>query len=290
MRADPYVSRTGDDWAMVQRRDPVVWERGAAGPLSAEQLEQFAERGYLVLRGLLSAVEVAALRAEAARMRESADRASDEVIAEPGVAGGEAVRSIFRVHKRNSAFRELADDDRLRGAARQILGSDVYIHQSRINFKPGFDGRPFQWHSDFETWHIEDGMPAMRAVSASVLLTANTEHNGPLMIIPGSHRLYVRCVGETPPDHYKQSLRVQEYGVPPRDALAQMVGRLGIESATGDAGTVVLFDCNAMHGSAGNITPMPRNNVFLVYNSVHNRLVEPFGGRPPRPGFLGERD
>jgi hypothetical protein len=46
------------------------------------------------------------------------------------------------------------------GPARQLLGSDVYVHQSRVNFKPGFNGQDFYWHSDFETWHAEDGMPA----------------------------------------------------------------------------------------------------------------------------------
>ena len=53
---------------------------------------------------------------------------------------------------------------------------------------------------------------------------------------------------------------------------------------------MLLFDCNILHGSGGNITPLPRHNLFLVYNSVHNRLVDPFGGMPARPPFLAERD
>lgn len=66
-------------------------------------------------------------------------------------------------------------------------GGDVYIHQSRINDKFGFKGSGFNWHSDLETWHSEDGMPRMRALSASLMLTDNNEFNGPLMLIPGSH-------------------------------------------------------------------------------------------------------
>ena len=45
----------------------------------------------------------------------------------------------------------------------------------------------------------------------------------------------------------------------------------------GPAGTVVVFDCNTMHGSNGNITPMPRANAFLVYNALSNALQEPYG-------------
>jgi ectoine hydroxylase len=44
-----------------------------------------------------------------------------------------------------------------------------------------------------------------------------------------------------------------------------------------------------MHGSNGNITPDPRTNVFLVYNSVENAVEAPFGGMPPRPEFLAAR-
>jgi ectoine hydroxylase len=286
--ADPYHSRRGSRWEMAERLDPVVWSVGPdAGPLSAQQLASYEERGYLVLPGLLEPGEVRMLMGEIDLLAKEADPSRDDVIVEPG---GGAVRSLFRLHQGSRAIRALAADSRLAGAARQILGSEVYIHQSRVNLKPAFEGEPFAWHSDFETWHIEDGMPRMRALSASVLLTLNTEHNGPLLVIPGSHRRYVRCVGETPPEHYRSSLRAQRFGVPDREALVQLAEHGGIASCTGPAGSVVLFDCNLMHGSGGNITHLPRHNVFLVYNSLDNQLVTPFGRRPPRPPFLGERD
>lgn len=38
------------------------------------------------------------------------------------------------------------------------------------------------------------------------------------------------------------------------------------------------------------ITPVPRSNAFLVYNSVENTLVEPFGAPAPRPEFVATRD
>src|SRR3546814_7862163 len=95
--------------------------------------------------------------------------------------------------------------DRLAGVGRVLLGDVLYVHQSRLNDKPGFVGKEFYWHSDFETWHVEDGMPQMRALSMSILLAPNTVLNGPLMIIPGSHRKYLTCVGETPEDHYRRS-------------------------------------------------------------------------------------
>src|SRR3546814_20918528 len=85
-------------------------------------------------------------------------------------------------------------------------------------------------------------MPRMRALSMSVLLAENTPHNGPLMVIPGSHRTYLTCVGETPDDHYLSSLKKQEYGVPDEESLAELAHKHGIVAPTGQAGTVILFD------------------------------------------------
>jgi ectoine hydroxylase len=45
-----------------------------------------------------------------------------------------------------------------------------------------------------------------------------------------------------------------------------------------------------MHGSNSNITPFPRSNVFVVFNSVENTLGEPFGALSPRPTFIASRD
>src|SRR3546814_2755262 len=90
------------------------------------------------------------------------------------------------------------------------------------------------------------------------------------MVIPGSHRTYLTCLGETPDDHYLSSLKKQEYGVPDEESLAELAHKHGIVAPTGKPGTVILFDCNLMHGSNGNITPFPRANAFLVYNAVRS--------------------
>lgn len=283
---DGYPSRQEPTPVRLARQDPVLWGPGEDGPLSADQLGEYEERGFLLLPGLLGQRELAAIQYEAAWLRNLDETSDAKVIAEPG---SNVVRSVFAVHQSSEVFRGLAADPRVAGAARQILGSDVYVHQSRLNFKPPFDGREFWWHSDFETWHVEDGMPRMRALSASILLNENTPCNGPTMFMPGSHRHFVACVGETPDQHYLQSLKKQEYGVPDRDSLTWLSEQGGVEAPTGPAGSVVLFDCNTMHGSGGNITPQPRVNFFVVFNSVHNALVAPFSGQAPRPEHIGHR-
>jgi ectoine hydroxylase len=285
---DLYPSRGDAAPRVLPRLDPVVhssWSEDA--PLTREQARTYDRDGYLVLEGLFAPDEVSGLQGAATRLLADPSALETEtVIREPGA---DEIRSVFMVHRQDMAMERLAADERLAGVARFLLGDDVYVHQSRLNYKPGFVGKEFYWHSDFETWHVEDGMPQMRALSMSILLAPNTETNGPLMIIPGSHRKYCACAGETPENHYLSSLKKQEYGVPDQVTLAELAAEGGIAAPTGGAGTVVIFDCNAMHGSNGNITPFPRANVFIVYNAVSNRLIAPYGPKHPRPEFIAAR-
>jgi ectoine hydroxylase len=288
-RMDLYPSRLSNKPILLDRKDPVVYgERTKDSLITPEQLDFYEKNGYLFLESFFNEREVELLRTEANRLRDKGRNSSaDEIIREPN---GHEVRSIFAIHREKGAFEDISKHPRLRNVAQNILGSSVYVHQSRINFKPGFTGKEFYWHSDFETWHVEDGMPRMRALSCSIALEENFHYNGPLMVVPGSHQKFISCVGQTPDNHYKESLRKQEYGVPDRDNLTRMVEEAGIEAPTGKAGSIVLFDCNTMHGSNSNITPKSRNNVFMVFNSVENKLQEPFSGQKPRPEYIASRE
>jgi ectoine hydroxylase len=286
--SDQYPTRKAGEPGLLYRTDPIVYGGPDDGPIDAETLASFEEKGYLTVETLLDAEETERYRAELRRLMEDEKIRADERTV-TGRGSGE-VRSIFEVHKISDVFAELTTDPRVVGRARQILGSDVYVHQSRVHHKPGFTGEDFYWHSDFETWHAEDGMPRMRSVSISIALTENFVHNGALMIMPGSHRTFVSCVGETPDDHYKESLRGQEIGTPDPDSLSILANKHGIDLFTGPPGSATVFDCNCMHGSNGNITPFPRSNVFIVFNSVENTCEEPFTAPARRPEFIAARD
>jgi len=290
---DPYPTRLAEplDMPWLSRHEGVVKGHAEEGPLSQAQLDAFERQGFLFEPGFISGDELAELRRELGALLDNDDfRGRDFSITEPQ---GNEIRSLFAVHFLSRIFARLAKDERLMGRARQILGGEPYVHQSRINYKPGFEGKGFNWHSDFETWHAEDGMPAMHAVSASIVLTDNHPFNGPLMLVPGSHRVFVPCLGETPDDNHRQSLKQQQAGVPGREALRALIDRHGIEAPTGAAGGLLLFDCNVLHGSNANMSPDPRSNAFFVYNRLDNRCVAPFGASRRRPRFLahepGER-
>ena len=286
IRQDPYPTRASDSPELLERTEPTTRGGVGDGPLGQEDLDTFDRDGYLLVPNVFSAEEVMGIRSRLEGL--AADptvRADERTITE---LESEEVRSVFEVHKTDALFKNLSADPRVADVARQLLASDVYIHQSRVNVKPGFVGKGFWWHSDFETWHAEDGMPRMRCLSASITLTDNYPYNGPLMVVPGSHKTFITTVGETPDDHYKASLKKQEVGTPDHDSLHELImgQNREIRHLTGKAGSVVFFDCNLMHASSENQTPYPRSNVFLVYNSVENALEEPFAAPSRRPEFI----
>jgi len=284
---DLYPTRWVDEQQVIERKDPVVYGTPDAGPLSREALQAYEKNGYLFFPGFFDAKELAPYIEELHRLRASGEmRGREGVVTE---ARSNEIRSVFGAHDNNALLARLCRDRRIVNAARQLLGSEVYFHHSRINYKPGIHGREFYWHSDFETWHAEDGMPRMRAVSCTISLTPNYEFNGPLMVVPGSHRYFISYIGDTPANHYKESLQNQYIGVPEPDILTRLVDEGGLETLTGPVGSVIFFECNVMHGSNSNITPYPRSNVFLVFNSVENTLAEPFAGRERRPEWVANR-
>lgn len=283
---DAYPTRVAQAPASLTqpRQDGVVKGRALPGPLSEAQLDEFERKGYLFIPNLIDGEELEALRKEMnALLSNDAYRDKAFSITEPE---SHEIRSLFAVHRLSERLGALASDERVAGAARQIIGDDPYVHQSRINYKPGFAGKGFNWHSDFETWHAEDGMPNMHAVSASLILTDNHEFNGPLMLIPGSHMEFVPCLGETLEDNHKRSLKAQEVGVPSPEALTHLVDKYGIDAPKGKAGGLLLFDCNTLHASNANLSPDPRSNVFFVFNRPDNRCVAPFAAPKQRPSFL----
>ncbi|MEQ3635691.1 ectoine hydroxylase [Alcanivorax sp.] len=291
LKSNPFPSRLNTAKDPILRSDPVVHSRNQhrwEGPLDEVSLSRYERDGFLWFEGFFNQERMTPFFDELKEMaKDEKLKKHEKVIHDPNSGD---IRSVFGMHELSQSFSRLTRDPRILGMVRQLLGSEVYIHQSRINDKFGFEGSGFNWHSDFETWHSEDGMPNMRAVSASLMLTDNNEFNGPLMLIPGSHHYFVPCVGETPDQNWKDSLKAQRVGVPDREILAKLAERGGIEAPKGPAGSLLLFECNTLHASNKNMSPWPRSNLFFVYNSVDNKLGKPFAAKEERPEFLAARE
>jgi ectoine hydroxylase len=200
-----------------------------------------------------------------------------------------AVRSAVGIHD-VPPFDSLCQGDGLYHAALGALGGHCYIHQSRINFKRASGGSGWHWHSDFETWHAQDGMIRPLAVTVMIPLEDNTAANGPLTVIPGSHATYWSAPRSSVELSAEENFADQREGVPSEadvDALVALHGKpVQILCEAGDA---VFFDCNLLHRSDRNESGDSRTNLFVVFNRADNQLTSPFSASKPRPIQMGSR-
>jgi ectoine hydroxylase len=286
---DLYPSRANEE-KIIKRVDKAVYSTEKIGKYSLDEkeLEVYEKNGFIIIPEAFSEKEIKKFRQELKQLELNEKLwKKEEFISEPN---DNKLRTIFNQHLFSKIYKKLSKDPRILDKVIQILGSDVYIHHGRINVKRAYQGKSFPWHSDFETWHSEDGLPNCRCLSAWLMLTDNTQFNGPLYLIKESHKKFVSCKGITPKDNYKKSLKKQEYGVPSINAIKQLSKNDKLVSAIGKAGTLVLHDGNILHGSADNISPEDRTNIFFVYNSVKNIPVKPFSSKSPRADFLCLKD
>jgi ectoine hydroxylase len=241
--------------------------------LSDAQVARFEAEGYLFLPELYSAAEVAVLRDELpgifAQDRPENVREKD----------GRTIRTAFAVHTYSEPFRRLARHPRLVEPAMQLLGGPVYIHQFKVNAKAAFDGDVWQWHQDYGTWTRDDLMPAPRAMNVALFLDDVTEFNGALLFVPKSHRQGVFSAGHD----------VATTSYPLWTLDHETVGRLvregGLVAPKGPAGSALLFHCNLVHGSPGNMSPWDRTIVYISACHVDNHIR-----RFARPPWIAHRD
>src|SRR6266478_2842219 len=213
-------------------------------PLKAQQLRQFVEEGYLFLPSCFSEEEVAILRDEAEQIYASNRH---EVWREKtGVP-----RTAFAAHTYNEAFRLLGHHPRLIRPVEQVYG----------------------------TWARDDGMPEPRAMNIAVFMDEVMPINGPLMLVPRSHKHGVLTAG-----HDEETTSYPLWTLD-KETVTQLVQQGGIVAPTGKPGSVLMFHGNLVHASAPNITPYPRRIVYLTLCAVSNYIRT-----PTRPEWIAHRD
>lgn len=241
--------------------------------LSNEQLAAFETEGFLFLPSVFTEDEVGVLNGELPGIF---SQQRQENVREKG---SESVRTTFAAHTFNEAFRRLGAHPRVIEPVRQILDGEVYMHQYKINGKAAFDGDVWQWHQDYGTWARDDLMPEPRAMNIAVFLDDVTEFNGPLVFIPRSHRQ-----GKLNAGH---DVKTTSYPLWTLDnsTVTQLAGEVGLVAPKGPKGSVLMFHCNLVHASPGNISPYSRTIVYLSLCEVGNHIRQ-----FKRPEWIAHRD
>lgn len=256
--------------------------------LSAGELAEYAERGYLVCPDLLSREacdaacarlsviieEVAAEYAAGARpvvdfwslMARSRD--GIEVFWDPsrgppapGSLEGATMRVGHAIHRLDPVFRDLAATPALREGLRQIVGEPGELIQSAVIYKqPRSRLVQFGMHQD--AWYLTTEPDSL--VLAFLALDDMRPDNGCLEVLPGSHRGGLGAVLKMGPNGF-----VPASGRSPREP-----SRAGAVALPIPKGAVVFADGRTYHGSGENRSDGPRRALILHAKSARARLAE----------------
>lgn len=233
--------------------------------LTDAQREQFDRDGYLFFPALFSPQEIATLTDEVPRLY-AQDRPENVREKQSG-----AVRTNFAAHLYSAPFARLARHPRMVLPVEQLFGESVYMHQFKINGKNAFDGDVWQWHQDYGTWLNDDLMPTPRAMNVAIFLDEVNEHNGPLMFIPGSHRLGVLEAGHDTTTTSYPLWTINNDNI--RTMVEKAGGRDGgIVAPKGPVGSMLLFHSCLVHASSSNLSPWNRVSVYLSLCAVSNHI------------------
>ena len=227
--------------------------------LSAAQCARYHDAGFVFVPDLVPPRDIDRVQDELDGL---CGLSRDEVILE---SDGRTVRSVMNPQVFSDVLVRFVRHPALLGPVRQLLAREIYLFQCLLNMKRPFDGAVWQWHQDFPTYHHDDRMPAPRAVNALVFIDEVREFNGPLMLIPASHRAPAY---ETAVDDITTSypLRAAEDAV-----VARLAADRGIEAPKGGPGSVIFAHTNVVHGSGPNLSPWPRTMASITYNAIDNK-------------------
>ena len=241
--------------------------------LSSSQFEKFWDDGYVFVPEFLSADEVQILQDQIPEMMSGQHQ---EVVLEKD---GSTIRSIFDMHNFNQVYARFIRHPRLINVASQIVESQVHLFQLILNFKAAYSCDIWPWHQDYPTYRTDDGMPSPRCVNVLVFVDSVNQFNGPLMIVPGSHK------EEFPvPDLDRTTTGYAGRWLAPKE-FEDIVNNRGIVAPEGPAGSVIFAHTNIIHGSGPNMTPWRRGMISMTLNSIENVL-----GESSRPDFVVSRD
>jgi L-proline 4-hydroxylase len=233
--------------------------------MAQDLVDDYRREGFAFRPGLLSATEADVL-VRGTELVLQGERRADRFLLEND---GTTVRTVVNPHLYSDIFDRLISHPVLLTAAQELLDDDVYVFQLGVNCKASFNGDVWFWHQDYPGYHHDDHIPTPRMVNTLIFLDEVTSLNGPLMLVPGSHR-HVTTTPEVSDMGTSYSFR---YADP--ETVRDQVSTGGIIAPTGPAGSVIFMHVNTLHGSTANLTPWPRRMVTMTYNAMSNKATSP---------------
>ncbi len=224
--------------------------------LTQAQIAQYRETGAIVVSNILSQDEIQRLRAVTDEFVERArpltvhtdvyDLEDSHSAAEP------RVRRIKTPHLNHAEYGKLVGQPKIVAVLQALWGPNIRFDTAKLNLKSAGFGAAVEWHQDWAFYpHTNDDLAAV-----GIMMDDMELENGPLMIIPGSHK------GPTF-DHHANGRFCGAM-----DPAASGVDFSKAVPLTGKAGSITIHHVRAIHGSAPNTSDRDRRLLLFQFRAA----------------------
>lgn len=230
--------------------------------LESSQIDFFNQHGYLVVENAVDAETLDTLRKDFANWvdesRQYTEAYGEAIDGRPrfDVETGHsesnpALRRVNAPAEISEAYFKAMTSSRMADCVAELIGPNIKFHHSKINSKLPGAKTEVKWHQDFPfTPHSNDDL-----ITALLMVDEVTEQNGPLEVVPGSHKGDIHSL-------WHDGVFT---GAIAEDAAADCKAKA--VTCKGPAGSVCLMHTRLLHGSAPNLSDNPRTLFIAVYSA-----------------------
>ncbi len=242
--------------------------------LTQDQIDFYNENGYLLVEDAVSPEQLDGLRKvtydlidQSRAITESDDKFD---LDEGHSADNPRLTRIKLPHKIDPIYWDVLVNSHMTQVLNTLLGADVLLQTAKLNTKAPGGGQAVEWHQDWAFYPAtNDSMLAF-----GLMLEDVDQENGPLQVIPGSHKGPV--LAHTMNDVFCGAINPDDPDFHHDKAV----------TLTGKAGSMTVHHVRMLHGSAPNVSD--RNRLILFYE-CHAADAWPLLGASSYLHTIGQR-
>lgn len=224
-------------------------------PLTDEEVTQFNQDGFIIIRNMFSVEEIKPLQ-EA--LKKDPTMANSQTATK--TKDGKSWKASAWTDLGTTFLGIMPRTARIIDAVELLLEEESYHWHSKIVIKQPGDGK-VDWHAGFSAWY-QDGCLYPNIITCSIALNRNDISNGCLQVLRGSHR-----IGRLD----DVSLGEDSVGADPV-RMEKVFENHELVYCEMEAGDALFFHAKTLHGSDGNDSDRVR---FLMHSTFNARSNEP---------------
>jgi ectoine hydroxylase-related dioxygenase (phytanoyl-CoA dioxygenase family) len=225
--------------------------------LSNDEIAQYHQDGYILAKDVVSPEQLSKLQDMTYQLIEDSRTVSESNnifdLDEGHSKDSPRLNRIKLPHKLDPYFWDILEQSKITSVIKSLLGENVQLQTSKLNTKPPGGGSSVEWHQDLAFYPLTNDS----VLAVGLMLEDVTLDNGPLQVIPGSHKgptlnhsndqgLFCGAINPNDPDFKKDR----------------------IKTITGKAGDMSIHHGRILHGSAPNKSDRARLMLFYECNAA----------------------